>query len=178
MDNIIDIPTSLHLSTGQISSSHTSTSVSNLIGGWDAGRQTFWFYVKMRNVLGNAYDKYDKFVISVVQVFMINSAANTLAVPLQLQMGGLNWVNSSYDQVSQANAYWAPVVYALQGTGVSGTSTFSFDILSNSFIFRKGDPDIKIDFRFMDILTNQLATVSSGLLPNTSVIFKIQPLKE
>lgn len=178
MDNIIDIPSSLHLCTGQISPNHTDTTANNLIGGWSGGRQQFWFYVKMRNVLGNLYDKYDKFVISVVQVFMINSLANAESEPLQLQIGGLNWVNSSYDQVAQANNYWCPIVNALQGSGAAGTSTFSYDILSNSFIFRKGDPDIKIDFRYMDILTNQPASPTSGLLPTTSVMFKIQPLKE
>lgn len=177
MDNIIDIPASLHLSTGQLSSTDTASSVNNLIGGWDNGRQTFWFNVKMRNVLGNMYDKYDKFVVSIVQVFLINSSANTTNIPIQLQMGGLSFENSTYDQVSQANAYWLPITNGLAGTGALNTTALSFDILSNSFIFRKGDPDVRIDFRFINIFTNQLATVSSNLLPNTSIFFKIQPLK-
>ena len=160
------------------SSAHTTTSVSNLIGYWDNGRQTFGFYAKMRNALGNMYDKYDKFVVSVVSVFMINSAANAATAPLRLDMGGLNWVNSSYEQITQANNNWIPVVHTLHGSGASGLSQFQFDILSNTFVFRKGDPDVRIDFRFMDIFTNQLATVSSGLLPNVSIILKIQPVKE
>jgi hypothetical protein len=174
----IEIPASLHLNTGQIDPDTSVATVNNLIGGWDGARQSFYFNVKMRNVLGEMYERHDKFVISVVQIFAINSVANTVAVPLQLQMGGLSWVNSSYEQVSQANGYWVAIMNTLHANGASGTSAFTYDILSNSFVFRKGDPDVRMDFRYMNITTNQPATVSSGIFPTTSIFFKIQPLIE
>jgi len=177
----IEIPASLHLNTGQIDPNPSTTTVNNLIGGWDGARQTFYFNVKMRNVLGEMYDRHDKFIISVVQIFAINSTANSAAAPLQLQMGGLNWVNSSYEQVAQANNYWVAIMNTLHGNGAAGTSSFTYDILSNSFVFRKGDPDVRMDFRYMNIINNQLANVSivsSGIFPTTSIFFKIQPLIE
>lgn len=174
----IDIPASLHLNTGQIDPNTSTAIVNNQIGGWEGARQTFYFNVKMRNVLGEMYDKYDKFVISAVQIFAINSVANTTSVPVQLQMGGLNWVNSSYDQVSQGNNYWTPIMNSLHPTGAIASTIYTYDILSNSFVFRKGDPDVRIEFRFLDITTNQLAVVSSGIFPTVSIFFKIQPIKE
>lgn len=178
MDNIIDIPASLTLCTSQISPTPTDLIASNAIGYWNDGRQTFGFYVKMRNLLGNLYDKYDKFVISLVQADLVNSVANSATVSVQLQMGGLNFVNSSYDQVSQANSYWTVLANTSIPTGATSASILTYDILSNTFIFRKGDADVRIDFRFMNLLTNQPATVSSGIFPTVCLIFKIMPLKE
>jgi hypothetical protein len=180
MDNLVDIPSSLFLSTGEIDGTHTTTSVSNNIGGWVNGRQNFWFNVKLRQAIGtNIYDKYDKFIISVSHVYLINSAANASEMQLQLQMGGLNWVNSSYDQTTQGNNYWTVITNVVQGTGAFAANILSFDTLSNSFVFRKGDPDVKLEFRYMNFLTNQIqSTPSSGLFPSCGIIFKIQAVKE
>lgn len=174
----IDIPASLHLNTGQIDPNPSTSSVNNLIGGWSNTRREFYFNVKMRNVLGEMYDKYDKFVISAVQIFAVNSVANSTAVPIQLQMGGLNWVNSSYDQISQGNNYWCPIMNSLHPNGAVASTIYTYDILSNCFVFRKGDPDVRMEFRILNITTNQPAVVSSGVFPTISIFFKIQPLKE
>jgi hypothetical protein len=176
MDNLVDIPASLFLSTGQIDNDHTTTSVSNAVGGWDNGRQTFYFNLKLRQAIGtNIYDKYDKFIISVSHIYLINSAE----MRLQLQMGGLSWVNSSYDQSSQGNNYWTVIINVVQGTGAFAANILSFDNLSNSFVFSKGNPDVKLEFRYVNFLTNQIQSPpSSGLFPSCGIIFKIQAVKE
>lgn len=179
MDNIIDLPASLCLTTSQIDSNSSTVTVNNLIGGWSGTRQQFYFNVKMRNVLGSMYDKYNKFVVSVVQIYAVNNAiANSAIIPVQLQMGGLSFENSSYDQVTQTNGYWAGLANFQISTAASGVVGLSYDTLSNCFLFRKGDPDVRIDFRFINTTTNQLATVSSNNFPTVSIIMKIQPLKE
>lgn len=181
--NVVDIPIAFHLSTAQIHPTATDTTVSNTIGGWDNARQTYYFLVKLRNILGHNYDKYNKFVISVVQIFAINSTALATNYPLQLQMGGLGWENSSYDAVSKANGYWVPIMNAIHTSGALASTSLSYDILSNSFVFRKGDPEVRLDFRFIDITTNQLASITAqaggaGVFPTMSVFFKINPLQE
>jgi hypothetical protein len=172
-----DITATLVLSTDQIHQTRTDTSVDNTIGGWANGRQTFYFNVNMRNVLGELYDKYDKFVISLVSVFIQNSATLNGARPLLIQMGGLNWINSSYNQAQQSNGYWTDLCCLLIGTGGSATGGSLYDKLSVSYVFRKGDPNVRIEFRYFQLNTNTFPT-NVTLLPNANFIFKINPVKE
>lgn len=171
-----DITATLYLGTDQIATTRTTTNVQNEIGGWTDGRQQFWFNVKLRDLLGDAYQKYDKFLISLVQIWLVNSATIN-ARQLIIQMGGLNWINSSYEQSTQANNYWISLPPILQGTGAgSGTGTI-YDNQSACYVFRKGDPELSIYFRYIDLRTNAPLT-GVTLMPNAQLIFKIQPIKE
>lgn len=172
-----DITATLYLGTDQISTSRTTTNVQNEIGGWSDGRQQFWFNVKMRSLLGDAYEKYDKFLISLVQIYLVNSATLTIARPLILQMGGLNWVNSSYDQATLSNTYWVPLPLQLIGSGASAVVSGIYDNQSACYVFRKGDPEVPIYFRYIELRENAPPT-GVTLLPNAQLLFKIQPIKE
>lgn len=173
----VDIPATLYLNTSQINNNATTdVNTSNAVGSWQDYRKTFSFNVKMRQLLGNAYEKYDKFIISVVNVFMLNVAAlpgNTL---LELDMGGLSWVNSSYEQSTQSNNFWTTLSLHYQlATGTAFTNN-TFDILSNTLVFRKGDPDVKLEFRIMDATTR--APPNFTFCPTVGMTFKIQPVVE
>lgn len=171
-----DIIATMHLATDQISTSRTTTDVSNPIGGWSNGRKEFWFNVKLRNLLGDAYDKYDTFLISLVHEWIVNSATLNVGRGLQLQMGGLQWINSSYDQALQANNYWATLPTALIGAGASATGNAIYDNQSACYVFKKSSAQETIYFRYLDVKTNA-TPANVTLLPNAQLIFKIQPIK-
>lgn len=174
----VDIPASLYLNTSQINTDPSITTTSNTIGAWNSGRQSFSFNVKLRQLLGNAYQKYDKFIISVVSVFMLNQAAMSSALLLELQMGGLSWVNSSYEQSTLSNNYWTTISLHNQAAA-SGTFTNNvFDILSNTLVFRRGDPDVQLNFRLLNATTRDLASTGTGYLPTVGITLKIQPVVE
>lgn len=172
-----DITSTLVLGTDQIHQTRTDISVDNAIGGWSNGRREFYFNVNMRNVLGELYDKYDKFVISMVSIFLNNSQNLGTGRPFLIQMGGLNWVNSSYNQATQSNGYWMDLCSIPIGAGATTGATILYDNLMMCYVFRKGDANVRIDFRYFDLRSNGFFTDIS-LFPNASFIFKIHPVKE
>lgn len=172
-----DITATLVLGTDQIHQVRTDASVDNTIGGWRNGRREFYFNVNMRNVLGELYDKYDKFVISLVSVFMQNSTSLVTGRPFLIQMGGLNWVSSSYNQATQSNGYWTDLCSIVIGANGTAVAASSWDNLMMCYVFRKGDANVRVDFRYFELRINGFVTDIS-LYPNTAFIFKIQPVKE
>jgi hypothetical protein len=174
----IDIPATLYLNTSQINTDPSVANVSNTIGAWTSNRQTFSFNVKMRQLLGNAYETHDKFIISVVNVFLLNQIAMTSAILTEIQIGGLSWVNSSYEQSTQANNFWASMSIHNQPLASGSFTNNVFDILSNTLVFRKGDADVQIQFRMLNATTRELASTATGYLPTVGMTFKIQPIIE
>lgn len=174
----VDIPTSLFLSTTQIGTDPSIVNVANQIGSWTNNRQYFTFNVKLRQLLGNAYETYDTFVISLVNYSIYSPVTTTNPLFMEVQMGGLNWVSSSYEQSTLANSYWAPLFVANHGAAALSFSSAQFDILSNTVVFRKGDPDIPIEFRVLNASTRVPIVPASGYLPIFNFSFKIQPVKK
>ena len=177
-DETTDIVTNLYLSTYQIALNQQQVSVSNLVGGWENGRKDgMYFNVNMRTLLGKQYDTYDFFIISFVNAFFLNQGTLSYGRGFRIDIGGLNWVNSSYDQADKANSYWAVVTnVALPASGTSGANTAS-DNYSQALVFRKGDPSVTIYFRFIDILTNASPTIVGSFTPSLNMLFKIKPIK-
>jgi len=173
----VETPTSLFLSTSQINTDASIANVSNDVGSWSNNRQTFSFNVKLRQLLGNSYEKYDAFVISLINYSVYNPVLGT-ALFMEVQMGGLPWVNSSYDQSTQANSYWASLYVVNQPATAAATTTSSYDILSNTLVFNKGDPVVKLEFRVLNANTRALAVATTGYLPTFNFYFKIQPIKK
>jgi hypothetical protein len=174
----IDIPATLYLNTSQINTDPSVTNTSNQIGTWTNSRETFSFNVKMRQLLGNAYEKYDKFIISVVNVFLLNQAAMSSAILTEVQIGGLSWVNSSYDQTSQANNFWTSISIHNQPLAIGSFTNNVFDILSNTLVFSKGDADVQLQFRLLNATTRLVASTATGYLPTVGVTLKIHPVVE
>lgn len=168
----------LYLSTAMISTSPATVNVSNSVGYWNSSRQTFGFYVKLRQLLGSNYEKYNKFVISLNKYISINESNMTNAILIETQIGGLSWIDSNYDAGDKANSYWAHLNIE-QTAGASATYVSSiFPDLSKSLVFRKGNSDVLIEFRCLNALTRSLAVPSSGTLPTFAFTFQIQPLIE
>lgn len=170
--------TTLYLNTAMISNNASLGTVNNSVGYWNSGRQTFGFYVKLRQLLGDKYEKYNKFILSLVKYTSFNEANMTNAIVLETQIGGLNWINNSYDQSTRANGYWAPLnVEFTNGAQFTYVSSI-FPSQTDSLIFQKGDSDILIEFRCINSITRALAVPSSNYLPTFGFYFNIEPVIE
>ena len=168
----------LYLNTSMINQTASTANVSSSVGYWNTGRQTFGFYIKLRQLLGPNYEKYDKFIISLVKYTSYNESNMTNGLVIETQMGGLSWINSNYDQVDKSNSYWAPLNIENTAAAVGSYVSTIFPALTNSLIFRKGDSDILVEFRCLNALTRALAAPTSGSLPTFGFYFNIEPLIE
>lgn len=63
------------------------------------GQQPAWYYINLRTVLGDMWDKYDLFNLSLVEV--CTSKCNTFTDPgdlaLKIMISGLPFINAGYD---------------------------------------------------------------------------------
>lgn len=170
---------SLYLNTSMISTTANQASATSSTGYWINGRQQFGFNVNMRQLLGNMYEKYDKFIISLVKYSYytenVSMAGNLL---VDIQMGGLSWVDGGYEAPTKSNSYWVTLDQQLIAAAFTsfGTSTYADD--GKVFIFKKGDPDVLLEFRLVNSLTRGLAIPPSGRLSSFAFDFKIRPLIE
>lgn len=177
----IDRPANLFVSTAQISSSAGTASVSNSIGGWDTYRQKFFFNVKMRQLLGDLWRDYDTFVISLTNITAISEvtlgASNMNAL---ITIGGLNWRNSSYNQITQANNYYAPLCYLQLNATANAVTEKVFAENSCCLTFTRGDTDPRIEFEVRSATnpTAFLASTGTNYLPTFSFLFDISPVKK
>lgn len=169
----------LYLNTSMISTTPAQASASSRVGYWRDGRQQFGFYVNMRQLLGDAYEKYDKFMISLVKFsFYTENVQMPSWLFTEIQMGGLNWVDSGYDAGTKANGYWVTLDNQIFPNNFTATGTSSYPDKAKSFIFKKGDPDILIEFRHLFATTRQPAIPASGSWSSVAFDFKIRPLLE
>ena len=177
----IDRPANLFLSTAQISATPSTATVGNAVGGWDTYRQRFYFNVKMRQLLGDLWRDYDTFVISLTNITSISQvtlgASNLNA---QINIGGLNWRNSSYNQITQANNYYAPLCYLQLVASANGVTEKVFAENSCCLTFNKGDTDPRIEFEVRNATdpNSFLTSNATNYLPTFSFLFDISPVKK
>lgn len=170
-----DYNATLYLSTDQISTNRSTLDIANQVGSWSNGRTNISFNVKIKVLLGDLYDKYDNFLLNLTHMFIQNNATITGGRSLILLMGGLQWVNSSYDQVDKTNGYWISLPPILAGSGQFAVASAIYDNQSAYYLFRKSSAEETITFRYIDVRTN--ATPSDiTQFPAFQLIFKIQPV--
>lgn len=168
-------PASLFLSTSQISTTASTATVANAVGGWNNARQTFYFNVKMRQLLGDLWDKYETFVISLIAINSFPEASMTNAVMANFNIGGLNWRNSSYNQSTQANGYYAPLTSMHLTPAAHAELTYGLNACT--LTFTKGDADVRLEFEVRNALTNALAVPTANYLPTFTFLFEISPVE-
>jgi hypothetical protein len=167
-------PANLFLSTAHISTTASTSVVANQIGGWNNARQTFYFNVKMRQLLGDLWDKYDCFVLSLTTIHANPEASMTNSIFANFNVGGLNWRNSGYSQLTLANGYYAPLTTMQLNPTNHQQLIFGADACS--LTFAKGDADVRLEFEVRNALTNALAVPTTNYLPTFTFQFEITPV--
>ena len=133
-----------------------------------------WNNVNMKNLLGDWYNKYDKFnicLVSVAQSYKPTQTLNACNV-VSIKMSGLQWL-SSYDQAS-GNDTGSVVV------GLRNFNQDNDDFSSTSFItFRKGQQITNITIK-LDCLENDdtLMPDSDSTFGHMIFLFNITPVKD
>ena len=138
-----------------------------------------WYNVNMKNLLGDWYNKYDKFNICLVSVNQSYQAAQYTNNVLQyssnyvvsVKMSGLQWL-SSYDQVSKNNT-------DIQIVGVRNFNESNNVIGTNNITFLKGSQITNITIN-LHSLTGDTALVSNAnsTFGHMVFLFSISPVKD
>lgn len=168
----------LYLTTSMISTTANQASANNEVGYWTGGRQQFGFYIKLRQLLGPMYEKYDKFIISLVKFTAYNESNMVNGIYIEHQIGGLNWVDSAYDQQDRANSYWTHLEINNYSSAQGSYLTASYPNQTKSFVFRRGDNEVLLEFRCINPNSRQPSQPSGNTLPTFTFDFNIQPLIE
>ena len=176
----IDRPANLFLSTSMISATPSTASVNNAIGGWQTYRQKFYFNIKMKQLLGDLWDTCDTFVISLTNITAISEVTlGASNLNSHIRIGGLNWRNSSYNQITQANNYYAPLCYLQLNATANGITEKVFAENACALTFVKGDTDPRLEFEVRSATNpNNFATsTGTNYLPTFNLLFDISAVK-
>ena len=132
-----------------------------------------WYNVNMKNLLGDWYNKYDKFNICLVSVTQSYQSTQPIGVcnVVAVKMSGLQWL-SSYDQATGNDT----------GSVLIGVRNFNQndDFSSANFItFRKGQQITNITIK-LDCLQNDKTVVpnSASTFGHMIFLFNITPVKD
>ena len=170
---------SLALKTVDINSSDAQAEYYNIIVTTNTGKVFdnrtgyTWNNVNMKNLLGDWYNKYDKFNICLVSVTQSYQSTQPIGVcnVVAVKMSGLQWL-SSYDQATGNDT----------GSVLIGVRNFNQndDFSSANFItFRKGQQITNITIK-LDCLQNDKTVVpnSASTFGHMIFLFNITPVKD
>lgn len=170
-------PCSLILRHSDISTTTSTQTVDNNVGGWSNYKQTTYWYVNLKSLLGEDYDKYDKYCIRLNQANFASAnypTSTSTDINWISYMSGLNWVNSSYNCVTQNNSNKAPLglFYIPASTNLS----FSFNNFNLTNFFRKGDNLVRIQIEHFKVTDGTIIGSTTGL-PHSVYSFDVFGVK-
>lgn len=165
--------TRLVLRTSDLTANSTTA-----IGQCDQYRQNFtWFNINLRNLLGDLYEQYDYFNISLVS--MSSSAASATLQgniddkTVYVEMSGLPFVNQTYDQPSQNNHTSATLtIYQIPTTAIASTQQYNNSQI-NVLTFGKSQDLCNINIALLRVLDNKKPTTLTIANPQFAFIFII-----
>lgn len=164
--------TNLYLNTQLIDVDYTKANVENEKGGWINNRQVFWFNINFKTLLGDLYDKYDTFNMSLIFSHIFAPANNNFTGNCYFNVAGLDFVNNGYNQITQNNRNSAVLRYhtSLQASGqVYGGERDAFVVT-----FRKPNQNVRLEFFHTQIVTNEI-TPSNVVFGTANLFFNIRP---
>jgi hypothetical protein len=140
----------------------------------NASRTNFVFRnVNLKNVMGEMWDKFDKFAIRCISFrqFAGTSNSGSQANVTQTNIRGFDWINC-YDEKYGTGQTFMPIYnMASSGTGRNILPTNNH----YCFNFRKGKQFIDIEFQITNLSTNTLPAPSLTAMPEQQFTFSIQP---
>jgi len=169
----MSIPTTLVLRHNDISTTTTTQTVDATTGGWSNYKQTTYWNVNLKTLLGSEWDKYEIFCIRLVQASFASvnyPTSSTTDVSWLSYMSGLNWYNSSFNQATNSNQS-----RAFMGAFVVAASTNAVQSFNNNSItnfFRKGDNYVRIQIEHFRLTDGAIVGSTTGL-PQTAWHFEI-----
>ena len=131
-----------------------------------------WKNINLRNLLGDMYEQFDYFNISLKSITMTSSAGisnNAENFSLHIRMNGLPWINNSYNVKNGFNNQYCVIgVFRLASTSVINTL---YD--NNIFTFGKDSGTCNITIDFLRNGDDNVITGLFSVLPNFIFMFDI-----
>lgn len=151
-------------------------------GYWINGKQKTVFYVNMRRLLGDMWNKYDDFVLRLNQFSNgFSTYATTVNVDNQwiINVSGLNWINATYYQPSGNNQQRYQMLMVLVPNNAAQTFTYGPNVSICNF---KKDPNkevVELTFEFLRMLDNgPVVGGNTEKIPHCGFNFDIYPVKK
>jgi len=149
----------------------TAGSTTN-IGSMDTVRKSMtWFNIDLRMVLGDLYDMYDYFNLSLY--YIATDTSSTLSTAgdraVNIEISGLPFTNQTYNQVTRSNSIWAPLAPFPFANNASVQQNFYG---SNIMTFAKNQELVNISIQYTK-LSDDLPYTGAQLYPQTTFIFHI-----
>lgn len=160
-----------------LKTSDLTVNTSNQIGSCDAYRQNMtWNNINLRSVLGDLYDLYDYFNLSLY--FISTDTSSTLAngnyadKAIYMKIGGLPFSNQTYNVKNRSNGTLATLC-TFNMPGANGTVQQNF-YGSNYLTFAKNQEQVNINIQYTR-LQDDVPYDGTGALsyPNVTFIFHI-----
>jgi len=140
----------------------------------NAAKTTFVFRnVNLRNVMGQMWDKYEKFSIrcSSMRQFAATSNTGSQANVTQTNIKGFSWINC-FDEKYGTGQTFMPLWFLGSGSASRNTIPTANHYCWN---FIKGQPIIDIEFQISNLSTNTAPAPSLTAMPEQQFTFIIQP---
>ena len=158
-----------HLNTTDIS---TSTNVYSQYGSINTNRNDItWNNVSLRTILGDMYNKYDKFNIKLSALLYSQSAlipsSNSVDLNLQINIGGLPFSNCTYNTKSDNNLVTCSIG-SFQLTSTARTIYFNDD---NLITIEK--PSDRSNIRIFFTTINNVAPTWTNSVPAFDLYFRV-----
>ena len=148
------------------------------IGQCDQYRQTFtWFNINLRALLGDLYDQYDYFNISLVSM-SCSAASATLQGGIDdktvyVEISGLPFINQTYSQPSRNNETSATLtIFQIPTTAIPSTQQYNNSTV-NVLTFNKNQDLCNINIALLRILDGIKPTTLTIANPQFVFIFVI-----
>ena len=134
--------------------------------------------IDLRNVMGEMWNKYDKFIIKLQQIntngtFTFPSSQDGLAA---YNMAGLDWINIYYE-VAGSSQKWAPVFQQLISTGTAN-SEYIYPNGGWGVNFRKGKPIVDLEFQIYALSKTNLDVITTATYNNNQITLTIEPAED
>jgi hypothetical protein len=162
-----------------LKTSDLTTNASTNIGTCDQFRTSFtWNNINLRMLLGDMYDQYDYFNISLISIS--SSLTQALAAGATaddkivfVKMSGLPFINQTFQQSTGNNGTFA-YVSTLSIPLTANTSTQFYNNLGNVCTFNKDQDQCNINISFFRVLDDTKPALNAGNInPQFSFIFVI-----
>jgi hypothetical protein len=162
-----------------LKTSDLTTNASTNIGTCDQFRTSFtWNNINLRMLLGDMYDQYDYFNISLISIS--SSLTQALAAGATaddkivfVKMSGLPFINQTFQQSTGNNGTFA-YVSTLSIPLTANTSTQFYNNLGNVCTFNKDQDQCNINISFFRVLDDTRPALNAGNInPQFSFIFVI-----
>lgn len=142
---------------------------------------TNWIFrnVDLRSVMGDMWNKYDKFVIKLQQL-NTNGAVSIVASSnsaIAINMAGLDWINLYYEAGGSIQK-WAPITQVISAATGNWNQEYLWPNNSVGINFRKGQPIVDLEFQIYTIANNNLDLVTTFTYANNQMALTIEPAED